>query len=210
MKYCMRLFTIAALGVLIFSCNKREIIPAPEPKVDLKNHFYAKINGSDLELTQNVNGFSGTSGVDLIINASTLDSAVYHSIFESTQTSQKVNIGHGSIVFDWNASERPTLNAFESFYTSGLNQTPVFSTNGLSGFVFTYTDGAGREWKSGTLGNVAYSSMAIESDSSGDYAKFKVNFDTEVSYTYYDPVLQVNVTNTMTVTDAVYTGWYKR
>ena len=103
-----------ALSILIFSCNKREIIPAPEPKVELKNHFYGKINGSDLELTQNVNGFSGTSGLDLIINASTLDSAVYHSIFASTQTSQKVNIGHGSIVFDWNASERPTLNAFET------------------------------------------------------------------------------------------------
>lgn len=210
MKYFVRSFAVLFLGVMVFSCNKREIIPPPVPKVDLKNHFYGKINGTDIELTQNVNGYAGTSGVDLIINASTLDSAVYHSVFSSTQTSQSVSVGHGSIVFDWNASDRPTLANFESFYLSGLNQTPPFATGGLTGFTFTYIDGAGRTWRSNTIGTAAYSSMSIESDASGDYAKFKVGFDTEVFRTYYDPVLEIDVTESMVITDAIYTGWYKR
>lgn len=211
MKYFVKSFAVLSLGILIFSCNKREIIPAPERKVDLKNHFYGKINGVDVvELTQNVNGFRGTSGVDLIINASTLDSAIYHSIFASTESLQGISVGHGSIVFDWNASDRPTLANFESFYLSGPNQNPVFAPGGLTGFTFTYTDGSGRNWRSNANGLVAYSSMAIESDDSGDYAKFKVAFETEVFHTYYDPVLQVDVTESMLITDAVYTGWYKR
>lgn len=210
MKYFVKSLAALALVGFMFSCNKREIIPPPERKVELKNHFYGKINGTDVELTQNVNGFSGTSGVDLIINASTMDSAVYHSVFSSTQTSQSVSIGHGCIVFDWNASERPTLANFESFYLSGVNQSPLFATNGFGGFTFTYKDGAGRTWKSGTVGTANYTSMSIESDGSGDYAKFRVIFDTEVSRTYYDPVLEIDVTDYMTITDAVYTGWYKR
>lgn len=210
MKYFVKSLAALALVGFLFSCNKREIIPPPERKVELKNHFYGKINGSDVELTQNVNGFSGTSGVDLIINASTMDSAVYRSDFSSTQTAQSVNIGHGCIVFDWNASERPTLANFESFYLSGVNQSPLFAPNGLTGFTFTYKDGSGKIWKSGTIGTANYTSMSIESDASGDYAKFRVVFDTEVSRTYYDPVLEIDVTDHMPVTDAVYTGWYKR
>jgi hypothetical protein len=210
MKYFVKSLTALALVGMVFSCNKREIIPPPERKVELKNHFMGKIGGTDVELTQNVGGFSGTSGVDLIINAGTMDSAVYHSVFSSTQTSQAVSIGHGCIIFDWNASERPTLANFESFYLSGANQSPPFMPNGLSGFVFKYTDGSGKVWRSGTTGTVNYTSMSIESDPSGDYAKFKVYFDTEVSRTYYDPILEVDVTDYMMVTDAVYTGWYKR
>lgn len=210
MKYISKTLAILSIGLIIFSCNKREIIPPPEPKVELKNHFIGKINGSDIELTQNVNGYSGTSGVDLIINASTLDSAVYHSTFKSTQTTQSISVGHGSLVFDWGASDRPTLATFESFYMNGLNLNPIFFAGGLNGFTVTYIDGAGREFKSSTLGNANYITMAIESDTSGDYAKFKVGFDTEVSHTYYDPVTLTDVTITVMITDAVYTGWYKR
>lgn len=210
MKYLIKSLAALALVGMVFSCNKREIIPAPERKVELKNHFYGKINGSEIELTQNVNGFSGSSGVDLIINSSTMDSAVYHSVFESTQTLQSISVGHGCIVFDWNASERPTLSNFENFYTAVINQTPTFLTNGFGGFTFTYKDGTGKLWRSGVLGSVTYTSMEIESDATGDYAKFRVMFDTQISRTYFDPVLLIDVTDYMTVTDAVYTGWYKR
>lgn len=215
MKYLVRSLAVLSLGVVVFSCNKREIIPPPEPKVELKNHFYGKINGSDIELTQNVNGYTGSAGVDLIINATTLDSAVYHSIFSSTQSLQAISVGHGSLVFDWGASERPTLATFESFYLSGLNQEPDFSLSGLNGFTVTYTDGAGKDWKSNSnhsypQESVEYNSMATESDSKGDYAKFKVSFNTYVYHTYYDNIQDIYVTDSILITDAVYTGWYKR
>ena len=100
MKYFVKSLAVFSLGVVVFSCNKREIIPPPEPKVELKTHFYGKINGSDLELTQNVNGYTGSSGVDLLINANTLDSAIYHSKHSSPHTLQSVSVGHGSLIFD--------------------------------------------------------------------------------------------------------------
>ncbi|MCO5259808.1 MAG: hypothetical protein M9916_06660 [Crocinitomicaceae bacterium] len=210
MKYIFKPLAVLMIGVALFSCNKREIIPAPTPKVDLKNHFYGKINGTAVELTQNVNGYTGASGVDLIINANALDSAIYHSIFSSSNSSQQVNIAHGCIVFDANASERPSVQTFESFYQSGLNLSPLFNANGLNGFSFSFTDGAGKEWKSKTFGTANYTKMAIESDESGDYAKYKVEFETKVYNTHLDVVTQNYVTDSMTVTDAVYTGWYKR
>lgn len=210
MKILINSLAVLSFGIILFSCNKREIIPAPEKKVELKNHFYGKINGSDLELTQNVNGYIGSSGVDLIINSSTLDSAIYHSVFSSPNTSQAVSVGHGSIVFDANASDRPSIGTFESFYQSGLNLAPMFFPAGLKGFAFTFTDGSAREWKSKDFGTANYSKMAIESDASGDYAKFKVNFETKVYHTHLNIVTQLLETDSMTVTDAIYTGWYKR
>ncbi len=215
MKYLVRSLAVLSLGVVVFSCNKREIIPPPEPKVDLKNHFYGKLNGSDVELTQNVNGYTGSSEVDLIINAATLDSATYYSTFSSPQSLQKISVGHGSLVFDWGSSERPTLATFESFYLSGLNQEPDVSLNGLNGFTVTYTDGVGRAWKSNSnhsypQESVEYNSMALESDAKGDYAKFKVSFNTYVYHTYYDNIQDIYLTDSILITDAVYTGWYKR
>lgn len=204
-----------AFGLLIFSCNKREIIPAPEPKVELKNHFFGKVQGSPVELTQNVNGFKGSSGVDLVINASALDSAVYHSVFSSTSSMQSISIGHGSLIFDWEATQKPSMSIFESFFLPLVNQQLPYASNGLTGFSVKYTDGSGRVWKSNNNGsyineNASYSTMSMGSDSSGDYAKFRLGFDTYVYRTYLDPVTSTNVTDSILITDAVYTGWYRR
>lgn len=209
-RYTIRFLVVLTVFITAFSCNKREIIPAPEPMVELENHFYANINNTDVELTQNVNGYTGDSGVDLIINATTLDSAVYHSTFSSSQSQQAASVGHGSIIFDWNANERPNLSTFENFYLGTTNQVPLFSPGGLNGFTFTYTDGAGHDWVSKDLGTATYTKMSVESDKTGDYAKFRVEFDTRIYYTYVDPVTQLSETDSMEVTNAVYTGWYKR
>lgn len=215
MKFFYKTLAILTLSTVIFSCNKREIIPAPTREVELKNHFIGVIDGGTVEFTENVNGFSGSSGVDLIINAAGMDSAVYHSNFSSTQTPQKISVGHGSLVFDWGSSERPLLSAFENYFLASPNQTPTFSNGGLAGFTVTYTDASGREWKSNEdheypNESVEYTLMAIESDASGDYAKFKVSFSTYVYSTYFDNALQIYITDSLLITNGTYTGWYKR
>jgi len=215
MKFFYKTLAILALATVVFSCNKREIIPAPTREVELKNHFIGIIDGGTVEFTENVNGFTGSSGVDLIINATGMDSAVYHSIFSSSQTAQKISVGHGCLVFDWGSSERPLLSAFENYFLASPNQTPTFSAGGLSGFTVTYTDASGREWKSNgdheyVNESVEYELMAIESDASGDYAKFKVTFNTYVYSTYFDNVSQTYITDRLLITNATYTGWYKR
>lgn len=215
MKYLFKTLTFAGVLVAVAACNKREIIPAPEPVVDLKNHFYGKINSSEVELTQNVNGYVGSSDLDLIVNSNTLDSAIYLSTMSSPSANQLVKVGHGSLLFDWGASERPTLASFESFFLAAPNLQPSFSTRGLNGFCFIYVDASGKEWKSNQNHsyldeNVTYLSTSKESDTSGDYMKFKVEFETFIYHTYYHLIDSVYYTDSMLVTDAVYTGWYKR
>lgn len=215
MKYLVKTLAFAGLIVAVTSCNKREIIPAPEPVVELKNHFYGKINSSDVELTLNVNGYVGSSDLDLIVNSNTLDSAIYLSSMSSPTHNQAVKVGHGSLLFDWGTSERPTLASFESFFKSAINLQPIFSVRGLNGFYFIYVDASGKEWKSNQNHaylneNVTYLSTVKESDSSGDYMKFKVEFETYIYHTYLNIVDSLYYTDSMLVTDAVYTGWYKR
>src|SRR5690606_28296789 len=120
MKYATFTIALAALGLTIFSCNKREIIPAPEPEVDLECHFYGKFNNTDLELTQHVNGYDGSSAADFIISASGIDSAVYYSSMSSSESPQSITVGHGSIEFDASSSSKPTLALFNNFFLTHL------------------------------------------------------------------------------------------
>ncbi|MEY3238052.1 MAG: hypothetical protein RI883_2153, partial [Bacteroidota bacterium] len=51
---------ITATITLVFglsSCIEHEVIPAPVPMVDLSCHFNGVVNGSNLELTENVLGY---------------------------------------------------------------------------------------------------------------------------------------------------------
>lgn len=202
---------IAFSSVLLVSiaCNKREIIPAPEKKVELDTHFSGKINGTDVEFTTDVLGYTGSSTNDLQINALALDSAVYYSTMSSTQQSAAITVGHGSVQFDANASPVPTLSLFNNFYNTYLQ--PLFSSNGKNGFTVQFRDGQGRLWKSNqahTLPSesVLYSNVRQESDANGDYSRFKVAFNT---YVYYYDAITMN-TDSLAITNAVYTGWYKR
>lgn len=209
MKYSTLSIALIALGLSVFSCNKREIIPAPTPKVDLECHFYGKLNNTDLELTQNVNGFDGSSDADFTITASGIDSAVYYSSMSSNETLQAITIGHGSIEFDAASSSKPTLALFNNFFLTHLE--PTISLSGKSGFMVRYKDPQGRTWESNENAsypteNVLYTVIEQESDASGDYTKFKVNFETYVYY--YDVIL--DETDSILITDAVYTGWYQR
>jgi hypothetical protein len=191
------------------ACNKREIIPAPVQKVELESHFFGKINGTDLEFTEDVLGYTSSSTYDLQINALSLDSAVYYSTMSSPDQNRSITVGHGSIQFDANTASVPSLSQFNNFYNTNL--TPFFSNSGKNGFTIQYKDTQGRTWRSNQSGilpseSVAYSNVRQESDANGDYSKFTVAFNTYVYY--YDFILAE--LDSLAVTQAVYTGWYKR
>lgn len=202
-------FGIAAAAIV--SCNKHEVIPPPIPMVDLEAHFIGKISGTDLELTENVNGFYGSSDADFELNANDIDRAVYYSRMSSNQTLKSVSVGHGSVLFDAATSPRPTLSLFNNFYGNPPNIEPPFSIDGYNGFVFRYTDASGRVWLSNenhslATEDVLYSNIKQESDTTGDYHKFIVSFECYV-YSWNDVDMDYD---SMAVTDAIYEGWYKR
>lgn len=206
---------IGALGLLAIGCNKHEVIPPPVPMVELETHFVGRIDGTDLEITEFVNGFEGSSDADFEINASSIDRAAYYSSLTSSQTTQSVSIGHGSVFFDAGTASRPPLAQFNAFYNTNLE--PQVSGNAFDGFVFKYTDAGNREWTSDAMHilpteDVIYSNVKQESDSTGDYNKFIVTFQTYIYRTYEDLPLNPGVflKDSMAVTNAVYKGWYKR
>ena len=60
--YKTGLLTLGLIGTLfITSCIKHEVIPAPEPQVDLDAHFEGLVGGSFIEYTENVDGYYGLS-----------------------------------------------------------------------------------------------------------------------------------------------------
>jgi len=193
---------------LFFSCTKHEVVPPPQKKVTLMNRFVGKIDNVDLELMRNVNGYIGSSFADVTFHFDDMDSLIYHSYLSSPSSPESIDVGHGSIILDLESSaDRPSLPIFEQFYKGTSNQTPLFSTNGINGFTVTYVDKNGKKWTSNQahiypLEQVKYDKVSIESDADGDYALFTVQFSTYLySQTSEDSLL---------ISDASYTGWYKR
>lgn len=210
----IRKFSIIALAALtIISCNKREIIPAPQKKVELKNHFIATINGTEIELTQNVNGFTGSSDARFIVSPDALDSAIYQSDFKSPTSLQSIKVLHGSVLFEASTNSRPSLAYFKSFYT--LNNQPNFSNQGNNGIAFEYHDASGKAWKTKEANtqpfeNAHYVYLEQTTDATGDYMKFKLNFTTVVYRDEFDPINNTTIEHALPISNGTYTGWYKR
>lgn len=213
MKFSTLTLSMAALLIATVACNKREIIPAPEVKIELENSFIGKINGSTVEFTQNVGGYAGSSEADFVINAGGDDRAVYYSTMSSSTDTRSISVGHGSIIFDANASSVPSLDVFNSFYTNAANIQPDFSNGGTAGFRVKFKDAAGREWSSNEnhsypLENAVYTNIRQESDNTGDYSSFRMDFAGYVYRSWTDGV--DTYTDSLLITDAIFKGWYKR
>ncbi len=213
MKKIKQYALLILTGLTIISCNKREIIPAPERKIDLKNHFVATIDNSDVTLTQNVNGYTGKSDVSLVVYPDVVDSAIYQSEFFSEQTLQYIKVMHGSILFDASTTNKPSIAYFNSFYPN--NMDPEFMNAGKNGFAVEYRDVHGKVWSTRTQNHAGplfanYTWMDIQSDAQGDYVLFKVNFSVTLYRDEYNALLDQTTELSLNITDATYTGWYKR
>lgn len=205
--------SVLVLVMLVFSsCIKHEVIPPPVPKVDLYSHFIGTINGTGLELTENVNGFyCKTSQAKKLVPSPALSSAVYYSEMVSASKLTMIRVGIGSVFWDQTTSTVPTLALFNSFFTSNL--TPVYSLSSASGFEVTYRDNTGKVWVSDPLSTnpqtVTFSSIKQESDGDGDYSKFKCNFDCYVYRLDKTDTLNPVLLN-LHIQNATFEGWFKR
>ena len=205
-------FGIAAIlltGLTLGSCIEHEIIPAPEPVVDLECHFQGFVNGTDVELTQNVNGYNcNPTKEKIILPAPQLSSAIYYSEMSSGQTAVYVKVGLGSVLWDAASVSDPTLTLFNDFFMNNL--TPAYSNNAVAGFEVEYRDPMGKIWTSHDNSvnpqNVTFSSIKQESDSNGDYSMFTCNFN---CYVYNQDVVTLEW-DSLNIQNAVYKGWFKR
>lgn len=205
-------FGVAGVFTVILglsSCIEHEVIPAPEPTVDLFCHFQGTINGTNVELTQNVLGYAiENTKAKILLPPPSLSSAVYFSEILSSQTSVAIKVGLGSVTWDASTSNEPTLALFNAFHMNTL--TPTYSTSGNSGFEVSYRDGLGKTWvsrqNSVNAQTVTFSNILQESDASGDYSKFDCDF---ACYVYrIDPVTLLE--DSVRIQAAKFKGWFKR
>lgn len=204
------LFFVGLLFWGMMSCDKHEVIPAPEPKVDLKAHFVGNIDGTTLELTENVQGYHLiTNQTKNIVPPPAMSTASYFSEMRSSSQASGIKIGLGSVSWSASASERPPVQTFNDFHE--LTNLPAYATDAVGGFEVIYTDASGEVWKSdpsSTPKSVEFPSSLSEqgSDNTGDYAKFKCSFSCNV----YRLDTVTNTTISLSITDATFTGWFKR
>jgi len=200
-------------SVFLAGCPKHEIIPAPKPKVELEGHFIGNVNGSNVEYTQDVSGFTmEASGVKLILPPPQLSRAVYTAEMKTSENLISVKIGLGSVQWDGFTSSSPTSSQFNSFFTDAANLTPTYSTAASAGFEVTYRDGSGNIWTSDQTdpGTVTFSNISQESDGTGDYSKFVCSFSCTVHRMQINPSPQPPTPLSLTISNAVFTGWFKR
>lgn len=207
---------LGVVGLAISSCIKHEIIPAPVPTADLNAHFIGDIQGGQVEITENVLGYTNVSTkAQIILPPPSLSSVVYYSGLQSTDVQTSIKVGLGSLTFDSGIASGPTLTSFNSFFLA--NMTPVYSNSGTNGFEVVYRDPTGREWDSNEnstgIQEVEFSAIVQESDESGDYSSFTCYFDCWVyslnpdSLAQTPPVLHVD---SMIIENAIYDGWFQK
>lgn len=203
------LLTTIVSSIILTSCIKHEIIPAPEHKATLKAYFNGSINSTNVEFTENVNGYYGkTSKSQLILPGGQTSSAVYFFEMKSTQTNSSIQVGLGSISWDAGVSAGPSLSTFNTFFN---NKTlPSYSDNGTNGFTVIYKDVYGNAWTSKQNSvnsqNVLFSNVNQESDPNGDYSKFNCSFSCYVYRSYGNP----SVTDSLYIQNAQLKGWFSR
>ncbi|MFN5910061.1 MAG: hypothetical protein ACK45H_01875 [Bacteroidota bacterium] len=196
-------------GMMVSSCVKHEIIPAPEAVVDLNCYFQGFINGTDVELTQNVNGYTcNPTKEKIIVPAPEYSSAIYYAEMSSATTPIFIKVGMGSVMWDAATVQDPTLTLFNNFFLNNLN--PAYSDDATAGFEVQYRDNAGNIWlsheNSVNAQNVVFSNIKQESDAYGDYSAFTCAFNCYV----YKQDQTTMAWDSIQIQNAVYKGWFKR
>lgn len=216
----MKAFKFAFLSFafvsLISSCIEHEVIPPPTNKVDLNASFIGYINGTQVELTQNVNNYLGFALDTQIVNvAPIMSKVIYTSGIASMANLQNISISFGSLEWDATGSTTPTLPMFNDFHmTNSGNPVPfkdvaTLATNSINGVQVSYTDNTGKFWISretdpGQTANFTILKQA--SDGTGDYSLFEVTFSCKVWYV--DP--QTLAEESIQINNAKLRSWFKR
>lgn len=221
--YKKGLLTLGLMGtLLISSCIKHEVIPAPEPEVDLDAHFEGLIGGSFIEYTENVDGYYGLSEL-ATQSASGISNAQYSFSMVSPSELTSIKISLGSLVWnDASGATTPALNLFNTFFKS--NDIPLYSNLAVAGFEVTFRDASGLNWTSdeaSPLQAVTIDPLSIvqESDASGDYSKFNMTFECPIYHVYSVVDISVPATIPATMRDSIasiqidqasFRGWFQR
>ena len=226
MKITKTILVGSMIAMGLTACIKHEIIPAPEPKVELVCSFNGIIGGSPLELTQNVNGYFMETKKSIFVPPTGLALATYFSEMKSPDNLVAIKISMGNMRWDGNGTDGPPSNVFNLFFKDNLlpNYTLAASSTptNTAGVEVAYRDVVGNIWLSkdtdDMINTMEFSNISQETDKTGDYSKYVAHFNCTVYHTYrtinQHPAPQPNdttfVEESFEISNAVLKGWYKR
>lgn len=211
MKYVSLILSLSAL-IIVASCAKPEVIPAPDNSIEYRAHFKGKVNGAEIEFTEHVEDFfcETEKYIDTIPGMPNSDSSfcIYFSQIKSENTAikQSVAVGLGWLEFLPSITSSPALNQFTEFFEE--SSTYDFVTLAEEGAQVVYIDETGKVWTSedgGAGETFEIIEMEQVSDDTGDYLVFKAEFTCQL-YFYDANANQESIT----IQDAVYEGVFKR
>jgi hypothetical protein len=200
-----------SLTVLILvSCVKHEIIPAPTKTVDLTCSFKGLLGGTDIKWLQNVDDYNCTPSQDKLLTSTSgqQSSATFVSKISSPSMKGEISIALGRVY--WTQVDRPTYEIFTKFFDGFKTNHPAYSASGKYGFEVRYKDNLGNEWVSDSASvfpqNVTISNISYDSDVSNDYCKFTATFNCHLFH--YNKDTQKK--DSLPVENAIFKGWFTR
>ncbi|HZH86937.1 MAG TPA: hypothetical protein VFD77_06450 [Brumimicrobium sp.] len=206
MKYLTGFSIILSLLILP-SCIKHEVIPAPTPEVDLPASFRGLLQGSSYEIIKDVNGYyCDATQAKEILPTPQPSKIIYYSSIKSEQQLDFIQIGIGKLNFNSDSNIVPTIDAFTAFFNNNVNPDYKLGANG--GVEIVYRDGQGGIWISDENSvlpqDFTFTSLVQESDENGDYMKFTATFNVSLVDDVTTP------TDTIVFQNAVFDGYFKR
>ena len=201
---------IFLVGLFTSSCIEHEVIPPPVNTVDLNCYFIGFVNGTQVEFTQNVQGY----GADIVnvedINPSpTPSEKTYGSKIKSFYFDQSIQIKFGTLDWDAAANAQPTVSMFNDYHMDASGIALPFSDDGLEGVEVEYIDNNGVLWLSretDPLQDATFTILSQSSDNTGDYSLFECDFTCKVWR--FNP--QTSEEESLDITNAKFTSWFKR
>lgn len=187
MRFNYFFYVISSVVVLV-SCIKHEVIPAPEHIVDLTYSFSGVIDNDSVKLSaDNLDYICLPTQEKNLVSPPLLSSAIYYSNITSPLSSEGIKIGLGHISWDKSSGDDPSTSIFNTFFSSTQNTFPNYKDDCSSGFKVVYTDQNGVVYSSSETSvnyqDVKFSNIRQDSDGTGDYSKFSCTFN---CYVYYE------------------------
>ena len=201
-----------SLGLIFSACIEHEVIPKPETSVDLNCAFIGFVNGTQVEFTQNVNGYEAVAMNAEDINPSptpshmTYGSKIRSNIFGYDQA---IRVKFGTLDWDVSQNSYPTVSMFNDWLNVWANTPVLFSDQGLTGVEIEYTDNNGVAWVSRESDPGQTATFVInkqESDNTGDYSLFECTFSCLVWR--INP--QTNLDESLNIENGKITAWFKK
>lgn len=208
----------ALLAFLPFvACNKPEIVPAPTEKASLTTHFLGTINGTQIEWTKNVNGYTNTSSLENFYDSvAQAYNFVYYGGMASSSDPKQIRLGFGSFQADPKVQTSPSIATFKDFIMSfGDPATaPDFANGAIGGFEIQYVDAAGilfRTIDTSTVNDYTVTDIKFSEDEKGDYMSYTCAFNATLYYIVRNKANDADsVAKTAVISNAVMKGWLTR